>query len=173
MKRPTAPGIQNVPVSARRMKESIREILKLESAERKWWNKPLVRFGGRLIPAELAILFSELAPGVQGVWINSRGTNSGVADLITSEKDKYLTKQVPLPTFVSELLKNIYILANVKKGCPDLVIWNPETKRMRFIEVKCPHWDRPSQEQNKFISAAESSGISAEIAEWEFIGKAG
>jgi hypothetical protein len=155
------------------MSGSISEVLQLESGECKWWNKPLVRFGGRLIPAELAILSRELHPGEKGVWLNSRGTNSGVADLVSSKKGKYITKRVPLPAFVSALLTRIYSQANVKRGCPDLVIWNSETKRIRLVEVKCPHWDRPSQEQKQFLQAAESSGILAKIVEWEFQGRPG
>ena len=143
-------------------------VLKFESGKCKWWNKPLVIYSGRLLPAELVVLSMELRPGETGAWLNSRGSASGVADLVGPMKGKYSTKRVPVPTFVSEQLKRMYSQANVKRGCPDLVIWNPETEHVRLVEVKCPHWDRPSREQKQFIHAAESSGILAKIVEWEF-----
>ena len=149
------------------------DLLQFESAGCKWWRKPLVRFGKRLLPAELAILVRELCAGESGVWLNSRGLDSGVSDLIMTKFGEFKTKRVPLPAFVSRQLKRLYRKAKVKKGCPDLVIWNPRSERIRLVEVKCPHWDRPSHEQQQFIEAAESSGIGAKIVEWEFRGVAG
>jgi hypothetical protein len=143
-------------------------LLRFEPAGAKWWRKPLVRHENRTLPAELAILIGELSVDESGAWLNSRGLDSGVADLISSDLGAFKTKRIPLPPFVSEQLKKLYLKARVKKGCPDLVIWNQMTKRMRLVEVKCPHWDRPSQEQRLFIEAAESSGIAAKIVEWEF-----
>ena len=149
------------------------DLFQFESAGCKWWRKPLVRHDKRTLPAELAILARELCAGESGAWLNSRGLDSGVADLISIKLGEFKTKRVPLPSFVSERLKQLYIKANVKKGCPDLVIWNSKTQGMRLVEVKCPHWDSPSPEQNKFIEAAESSGIGAKIVEWEFQRAAG
>ena len=48
------------------------------------------------------------------------------------------------------------------------MIWNADTKRIRLVEVKCPHWDKPSKEQEMFLQVAESTGVSAKIVEWEF-----
>lgn len=144
------------------------DLLRFESAGCKWWRKPLVRQDERSLPAELAILGRELCAGESGAWLNSRALDSGVADLISTEFGGFKTKRVPLPAFVSGQLKRLYLKANGKKGCPDLVIWNLKTKKMRLVEVKCPHWDRPSQEQKQFIEAAESAGIGAKIVEWEF-----
>jgi len=127
-----------------------------------------VRQDDRILPAELVILAGELAPGENGAWLNSRGLDSGVSDLLRSSLGEFKTKRIPLPKFVSTRLQQLYHKAKVKKGCPDLVIWNQETKQMRLVEVKCPHWDRPSPEQKLFIAAAESSGIGAKIVEWEF-----
>lgn len=144
------------------------DLLQFESAGTKWWQKPLVRTENRLLPAELAILHKEISTGEEGAWLNSRGLESGVADLISKPDGKYETKRVPLPVFVSNQLKQLYQKANVKKGCPDLVIWNLKAKKMRLVEAKCPHWDRPSQEQKLFIEAAQASGVGAKIVEWEF-----
>src|SRR5271167_3196603 len=142
-------------------------MLRFESAGHKWWNKPLVSFRDRPVPAELAVLSIELGAGESGAWMNSRGTDSGVVDIAT-ENDTYVTQRVALPAFVSAALKHIYRTAQIARGCPDIVIWNSDTKRVRLVEVKCPHWDKPSKEQEMFLQAAESAGISAKIVEWEF-----
>ena len=145
--------------------------LRFKSADSKWWQKPLALHQGRQLPAELIILQSELGADEQGVWLNSRGLKSGVTDLVSSSQKGLKTRRVPLPAFVSKSLTHLYKKANVKKGCPDLVIWNITTRSMRLVEVKCPHWDRPTPEQLLFIQAAESIGIGAKIVEWEFIKK--
>lgn len=142
--------------------------LRFKSAGSKWWQKPLALHQGRQLPAELIILQGELGAGEHGAWLNSRGLKSGVADLITSGQKGLKTYRVPLPAFVSTILKHLYEKANVKKGCPDLVIWNITTKSMRLVEVKCHDWDRPAPEQLLFIQAADSIGIGAKIVEWEF-----
>lgn len=156
------------------MKNNLKSILKFESAKQKWWGKPLVIFGDRAIPAELAILNMELLFGEEGVWMNSRGFKSGVVDLIVlkriNKKNSYSTQRINLPDFVSEKLKSLYQMANVKRGCPDLVIWNLKSKKIRLVEVKNPHWDEPSPEQNKFLFTAREAGVFAKIVDWEFLG---
>ncbi len=142
--------------------------LRFKSADSKWWQKPLALHQGRQLPAELIILQSELGAGEHGAWLNSRGLKSGVSDLVSTGQKGLKTCRVPLPAFVSKSLRQLYEKANVKKGCPDLVIWNITTRSMRLVEVKCPHWDRPTPEQLLFIQAAESVGIGAKIVEWEF-----
>lgn len=144
-------------------------ILRFERSGDKWWQKPLVRLGDRVLPAELAILEAELQPGEAGVWLNSRGTRSGVIDLIQIGPGKYKTKRTALPTFVSVLLASLYKSTGLAKGAPDLVIWSSGAATVRFIEVKCRHWDRPSSEQRKFRAAASERGIPASVYEWEFI----
>lgn len=127
--------------------------------------------GGRATTAELAILDTELDAGERGVWLNSRGTKSGVVELVirpTGEANSYETRRMPLPTFVSRKLDELYVEAKLNKGCPDLVIWQVMPPGIRLVEVKCPHWDRPSQEQEKFMSVAAAAGISTKIVEWEF-----
>jgi hypothetical protein len=39
---------------------------------------------------------------------------------------------------------------------------------MRFIEVKCPHWDHLSEAQSVFADVAAERGIETQIVEWEF-----
>lgn len=62
----------------------------------------------------------------------------------------------------------MYEAAGVRKGAPDLVIWDVTTNGVRLVEVKCPHWDQTSDEQNQFVLVAKSLGIPASIVEWEF-----
>jgi len=61
------------------MGDRVSTVLKLEPASHKW-NKPLVIFGGRALPAELAILALKLSVGEKGAWMNSRDTANGVVD---------------------------------------------------------------------------------------------
>jgi hypothetical protein len=144
-------------------------MLRFEPSEHRWWQKPLVRLGSRVLPAELAVLQAELQPGEEGAWLNSRGTRSGVIDLIEVEPGKFKTKRADLPPFVSTLLASLYQSTGLSKGAPDLVIWSGNAATIRFVEVKCPHWDEPSSEQLKFLEAANERGFSSSIVEWEFI----
>jgi hypothetical protein len=126
---------------------------------------------GKATIAELAILDRELEPGEQGVWLNSRGTVTGVVELVhssTGSGDAYRTRRVLLPAFVSRTLKQLYIDAELTKGCPDLIIWRDMPQGMRLVEVKCPRWDKPSREQEKFMSVAAAAGIRTKVVEWEF-----
>jgi len=127
-----------------------------------------VLVGGRRLPAELVILELELKDGEEGVWMNSRKPESGVVDLEHLGEAKFKTSRVPVPGFVSDLLRKVYAAAKLHKGCPDLVIWNTAEQTIRLVEVKCPHWDRPTSEQEVFMETAQVRGISASIVEWEF-----
>jgi hypothetical protein len=143
---------------------------KLETAHRKWWNKPLVKLYNRFLPAELAILSLEIRPGEQGAWLNSRNSDSGVVDLarkVRNGKVQYITRREKFPEFVSKKINNIFRLTKLKRGCPDLVIWDLEAQRLRLIEVKCPRWDKLTQDQQKFMHVAKLNGISVKIVEWE------
>lgn len=148
-------------------------MLQFESAGVKWWRKPLVLFGGRHTPAELAVLSTELRSGESGAWLNSRGTKTGVVDLVPADrnaKSAYRTRRVSLPAFVSETLVHLYDAAGVRKSCPDLVIWDVQTNGVRFVEVKCPHWDQISDEQDQFSRVAQPLGFPASVVEWEPVG---
>jgi hypothetical protein len=136
----------------------------------KWWQKPLVDFQGRPLPAELAVLFLELKPSEKGVWINSRGLHSGASDLIksTDPAKTYETVRTSLPDFVGQAISEVFEAADVMRGCPDLVIWNVQTWLVRFVEVKCPHWDAPTPEQDIFLEVSNAKGFKGKIAEWEF-----
>ena len=137
-------------------------------ANQKWWNKPLVLVGDRRLPAELVILDLELKDSEEGVWMNSRKPESGVVDLLQLDEDRYKTSRLSVPEFVSDLLRKVYVTAKLQKGCPDLVIWNRTEELLRLVEVKCPHWDRPTPEQEVFMDSAESLGTPSSIVEWEF-----
>jgi len=144
-------------------------MLRFEQASERWWNKPLVSLSGRILPAELAVLESELAPGESGAWMNSRGTATGAVDLIlTGSRPAFKTRRISLPEFVSSVLRDIYKRANLKWGCADLVIWNEASRTVRLVEVKCPHWDNPTPEQRIFLHVADEMGIENSVAEWEF-----
>jgi hypothetical protein len=143
-------------------------MLRFERSSTIWWQKPLVRVGGRPLPAELAILEAELAPDEGGAWLNSRGTRSGAVDLLEVEPGRYKTRRTRLPRFVSDTLVSLYESTGLSKGAPDLVIWSTRTEAIRFVEVKCPHWDKQSPEQLEFLQAASERGIPTSIAEWEF-----
>jgi hypothetical protein len=126
---------------------------------------------GKATTAELAILDIELEPGEQGVWLNSRATATGAVELVLRPKDNdgaFRTRRMPLPTFVSRMLEQLYVDADLTRGCPDLVIWRDMPQGMRLVEVKCPRWDKPSREQEKFMSVAAAGGIQTKIVEWEF-----
>ena len=145
-------------------------MLRFEQATERWWNKPLVSLSGRILPAELAVLEADLAPGESGAWMNSRGTTTGATDLIlTGTRPAFKTRRIRLPEFVSSVLRDIYKKANLRWGCADLVIWSTASCEVRLVEVKCPHWDKPSREQRIFLQVAEEMGLESSVVEWEFL----
>ncbi len=131
-------------------------MMQLERAGIKWWRKPLAIYDGRRLPAELIVLCESLRPGESGAWLNSTGTKTGVVDLAETSPGKFKTVRVPLPDFVQELLRVFYQHPDVKKGVFDLVLWRASDKNVRFVEVKCPHWDRLTLDQKRFAELAES-----------------
>jgi hypothetical protein len=138
-----------------------------QNARQSWWQKPLVVYDGRVLPAELAILQLEKKSREDGVWINSRGTKTGAYDLVSVE-GKFKTLRKQLPQECSSFLEDTYKYGDLAKGCPDLVIWDKTSIAFRFVEVKCPKWDRLSSEQIAFISHAQQRSIDTQIAEWLF-----
>jgi hypothetical protein len=125
--------------------------------------------GGKPLPAELVVLYAELQDGEAGVWLNSRGTSTGAVDLVRGAGGKLRTARVELPHFVSAAVESLYEATGLLEGAPDLVVWSEVDHSIRFIEVKCPHWDRPSDAQLKFMQAAEQRGYGTSISEWEFV----
>jgi hypothetical protein len=146
-------------------------VLQFQPAQVIWWQKPLVRVDGRILPAELAVLAIELDPLERGVWMNSRGTRSGVVDLVpvtAGGGSAYATRRAPLPSFVARALASIYRRARLVKGCPDLVIWHLERNTFRLVEVKRAHWDAVTTEQERFMRAAARDEVRTSVVEWEF-----
>ena len=139
-----------------------------DRSDLRWWQKPLVRIGGRHLPAELVILQLELRPGEAGAWLNSRGKKSGVVDLIPVQSGKFKTHRIQFPQFVTDRLLAFYARAGVAKGAPDLIIWSEAGTHIRFVEVKCPDWDRPSADQLLFHEAVRTLGSQCTIVEWRF-----
>ena len=123
---------------------------------------------GKVIPAELAVLVESLRDGEDGAWLNSRGTKTAVVDLVKDSNGKFHTVRAPLPDFVQDCLNSFYKHPEVAKGVFDLVIWKVPENNIRFVEVKCPHWDRLTMEQKRFSELAHEYGIDTEIVEWEF-----
>lgn len=144
------------------------EVRKYRKSSEFWWQKPLVDCGGQPQPAEIVVLREELEPGEAGVWMNSRGVTTGVAELLRDQSGNYATRRVPLPAFVSGLLRSLYDGSGLTCGAPDLIIWNVGTRAVRFAEIKCPHWDAPSTEQLDFHRYIERRGLEVTIVEWEF-----
>lgn len=144
-------------------------MLLLDRANVKWWNKPLALHHGRALPAELVVLDREVRSPEQGAWLNSRGMRLGVIDLQLDASGRLRTVRVELPKFVSETLADLYCRAGVRKGCPDLVIWDLRGKTLRLVEVKCRDWDAPSAEQAQFLATAGECGIVASVVEWRFL----
>jgi hypothetical protein len=143
-------------------------MLLLNRSDVRWWQKPLARFAGRVLPAELVILQENVQPGESGAWLNSRSVTSGVVDLVPDSSGSLRTVRATLPSFVSEVLRELYGSTRLTKGAPDLVIWNEATRRVRFVEVKCPEWDEPSTHQQLFHETARTAGIECSIVEWRF-----
>ena len=137
----------------------------------KWWQKPLVDFHGRPLPAELAVLFMELSAAEKGVWINSRGFQTGASDLVSSSKSHktYETVRISIPNFVVQTISDVMTESGLARGCPDLVIWNNHSTSVRFVEVKCPHWDAPTPEQDTFLSLVRYKGLQGKVVNWEFL----
>lgn len=145
-------------------------IIQFNPTKDRWWRKPLVAYKGRSLPAELAILYIELTEDEKGVWMNSRGLD-GVIDFIEQpqgSRSTHKTRREALPPPVAEALQKMCQAAGVKRGCPDLVIWNLRNYQIRLVEVKNPHWDRPTAEQKMILKAAKTAGVEAKIVEWEF-----
>jgi len=144
-------------------------VLRFTRPPDKWWQKPLANVQGRSIPAEVAVLKGELRADESGAWLNSRGTRSGVVDLVPTAREEFKTQRVPLPEHAAAVLESLLTETGLSKGVPDLIIWSSRTQSVRFVEVKCPHWDRPTREQSVFLQAASARGIESRIVEWEFL----
>jgi hypothetical protein len=141
-------------------------MIQFQSANHTWWNKPLVIFDGRILPAELAILKLITKPGEHGAWMNSRGIRTGVVGFDSNARRTIRTR---LPNEVSEVLRELYQRSGLANGCPDLITWSIDSRFERFVEVKCPHWDQVSAAQTAFMKAADEGGYPTTIVEWEFL----
>ena len=84
-------------------------------------------------------------------------------------REEFKTQRVQLTEHVAAVLESLLTETGLSKGVPDLIIWSSRTQSVRFVEVKCPHWDRPTHEQSVFRQAASARGIESRIVEWEFL----
>jgi len=144
-------------------------MLQFNRSYERWWQKPLGEFSGKLLPAELLVLRAKLGIGEHGAWLNSRGIKSGVTDLVRDDNGNFRTIRCILPSYASEALATVYRETQNKKGATDLIIWHESTFQVRFVEVKCPHWDKLSFEQLEFMRIAVEQGYAAKVVEWEFL----
>ena len=83
-------------------------------------------------------------------------------------QEGYRTVRVPLPPDVSSKLATLYSVSGLKRGCPDVLIWNQQGQIVRLIEVKGPK-DSIKPEQMQFIKTAERLGIRCQVVEWKFV----
>jgi hypothetical protein len=88
---------------------------------------------------------------------------------VPTAREEFKTQRVQLPEHVAAVLESLLTETGLSKGVPDLVIWSSRTRSVQFVEVKCPHWDRPTHEQSVFLQAASARGIESRIVEWEFL----
>lgn len=145
-------------------------MIRFENAQQTFWNgKPLVRHQETVTTGELAVLAELCGTSEDGVWMNSRGVRTGVRSLQRKDlgQEGYRTVRVPLPPDVSSKLATLYRASGLKRGCPDVVIWNQRGRLIRLIEVKGPR-DSVKPEQTQFIKTAEEHGIRCQIVEWGF-----
>ncbi|MEP1471756.1 MAG: VRR-NUC domain-containing protein [Halieaceae bacterium] len=137
-----------------------------KSSER-WWNKPLVVWNCKSIPAELAVLNIQLETWPNGAWLNSTKLSTGVVDLVGQEASRKV-ERIPIPNWVKERLSQIYEQASVSKGCPDVVVWNEDTRAIHLLEVKRYKKDRLSVDQKRYMEVAPQMSVSSEVIEWDY-----
>lgn len=147
--------------------------IRLEPAGINWWSKPLAMVEGRPLPAELVILRMTLRAGEAGAWLNSCGTKTGVIDLAERGTGHFETLRIDLPGHVQACLRSFYEHPEIRNGMYDLVIWSRLSESIRFVEVKCPKWDRQSAAQRRFAMLARERGLEVDVAEWDFDGLEG
>jgi hypothetical protein len=143
-------------------------MLQFDRSAHRWWQKPLVHVDGRDLPAELVVLEAQLGAGESGAWLNSRGVTSGVVNVVRDSAGKFKSVRARLPDPVTARLRALYSATGLRKGAPDLVIWDGGALAIRFVEVKNPHWDHVSPEQLSFHRVAAAQSCPVVIVEWEF-----
>ena len=86
----------------------------------------------------------------------------------TDPAKSYETVRIPIPDFARDAITDVLEAADIARDCRDIMIWNDKVLSVRFVEVKCLHWDSPTSEQDVFFGAASNKGFEGKIAEWEF-----
>jgi hypothetical protein len=144
----------------------------LPNAQAAWWLTPLVLHRGKPTVAELAILDLACGLGEAGVWMNSRGTETGVRDLVrnSAKPSGYEAIRVPLPPRVATTLRALYRKSRLDHGAPALLIWNDSGALVRFIEVKFGHGSDLNGVQRRFLECATAAKIACTRVEWAFEG---
>ena len=143
-------------------------MLYLPSARVAWWRTPLVLHRGKPTTAELAILDLQSGPGEAGVWMNSRGTDTGVRDLVRnrSKPSGYEAIRVPLPPRVATTLRALYRKSRLDHGCPELLIWDDAGTLVRLVEVRCASVTGARRVRPRFLECAAAAQIACETVEW-------
>jgi len=122
--------------------------------------KPLIDYSGRLAFAELAILWTMMEQGWDGVWIDSyrKLFRTGYWDC----------EPVPsLPPRQAELLERIYEKAGFRSGAWDVFCWRGD--EVMFLESKRAGKDHIRESQTRFLQAALEVGLFLEsflVVEW-------
>lgn len=135
----------------------------------RYWNKPMVDLGSAVpVTAELAVLRAEVVPGEAGAWVHPGvRPRHGTVDLRRKPSGGFEPIKTELPGFVADLLASLFVSTRLKRGGPDVVIWNTQNETVRFAEVKWLGHDSPSDEQTKYLDAARERGIECRVVEWE------
>jgi hypothetical protein len=137
-------------------------------ANARWFGKPLIDYEGCIVPGELGVLRHQLRADEQGAWVARMfGRHVPIVDLEQLPGDKFRHVQTSLPAFVEDSLADLK-QATGQSGCiPDLLLWNDDTKRIRFIEIKGPS-DRIASHQIVFAEHIRQAGYEASVISYRF-----
>jgi len=131
-----------------------------------WASKGFVKYGGRPLLAELAILRSFQRDGWRGVWVNNFGHRTFLTDLPGTGEP------VELPTKAAHLFGRIERRNGGRAGCWDVFAW--KGPRVIFAEAKRMNRDRIRPSQLRWLEAALSLGVpvsSFVVVEWDMRGR--
>lgn len=131
-----------------------------ERIEDTYGGKPVLRFAGEPVFAELAILRAFQNAGWDGVWVDTFRKKYRVGYWGDSN-------DVALPTEQEELLTRIYTRAGRRSGCWDVYCWKEGLHL--FAEAKQKNKDQIRVTQRHWLKAAISVGLPVKsflVVEW-------
>lgn len=128
--------------------------------------KPFVKYRGKAVFAELAILKIFISSGWNGVWVETYGGKNFLRTMPTSWK--LAQRNIHIPEDKENLLKSIWKTGETT-ACFDVFLWKGGD--ILFCESKHKGKDKLTKAQTKFIEGALACGIESEsllIIEWEY-----